>query len=123
MPTYRVTVDERLDRVPGRDATAVTLQVERDDEYIGLFQTWISGLEWAEYNRTKPCTRKVFLRHVADELARQIQRQAETGTLRDAWAEEIVVLPINVAPVLGRASLPRTVDDIDVGQEILVFEA
>ena len=123
MAKYRVLVLER-GRVPDRDARFVSVSVDPDGEYLGQFETQISGLEMMIYERLKPVTRAQLWSLAAMEMGRALQRQAEEGTLRKEWKLDIEMIPIDFDGLLGRASQQlRPVPDFAEGIVVKEFTA
>lgn len=103
MERYRILYEGR-GRVSGRDAYHVTVAVWRDRDYLGLFSTWVSGIELATAGPSSlGITRDLYWRFIADELCREIERAARGGDLRREWSDEVVTLGVDLAEVSTRA--------------------
>jgi hypothetical protein len=97
MATYRITIDRPLERVPNRDAQAITVRVHRDDTDLGLYQAWVTGPEWVGFeNLDAPTTGRQFARLLVEQLARKVRELAINGDIRAAWQQDVDVVPIDV---------------------------
>lgn len=123
MPQYTITVDDRLGRVPDRDATAITVRIHCDDNDLGLYQTWITGPQQMTFDRLQaPTTTRQFHRLVADRLALNIKGLAEDDQLRSEWAADVEHLPVDVDAVIASVrSMVRPVPDLKAGDVLLDF--
>jgi hypothetical protein len=123
MPRYRIEYDSR-GRVSDRDAYHVTVAVWRERDYLGLFQTWVSGIElMAAGPSSFSISADRYWRCVAEQLAEEVERHVRDRRLRTEWSIEVVNVPSNLVEVAQRARRLGSPEVLREGGELRTFDA
>jgi hypothetical protein len=122
---YTIQSGGEGDAAPQRDAYYFRVRVSRDDDYLGSWVGFVSGLDRAI--RLPPTMsedeKMAFYRAAPVALALHIKRQAEAGAMPAAWQLDVhdVLLDFDEILAIARRN-PRTTEWDNPGEVVAEFD-